>query len=308
MFTNLFLPFIWPTYLFALPSLASLDTTTEMGSYDSGPDQDSLTFSSLNFINLVDQLSEFNRWQECGEFSPFCVYCFPALSKTRCFVPHQFWFRHHFGGGFVEVGRKQTPFTTGVSPQASKRMGLAYGETAVQGTCAEYPESRTTRSFASCSLQGVWCMARALPASTVGNLLNDESLRISASLRLGAPICQPHECICKAAVDTSGQHGFSCKQNKGRLSRHNLTNETIRRSLVTAGILSALEPVGLTRDDRKRHPPRKYQEPQRRTRKDVNSSSINLLKVVCFHTFGIWDTRTMETTSQGSDKYDWKEA
>lgn len=57
---------------------------------------------------------------------------------------------------------------------------------------------------------GVWL--NALPASTVSNLLDDESLKISVSLRSGALICQPHECICKAAVDASGHHGLSTKK------------------------------------------------------------------------------------------------
>ena len=88
----------------------------------------------------------------------------------------------------------------------------------------------------------------ASPAACLGNLLDDDSLRISVSLRLGAPICEPHVCKCSAAVDTYGRHGLSCRY-AGRNSRHSSLNETLRRALVSRQAPAVLEPAGLLRDD-----------------------------------------------------------
>ena len=50
----------------------------------------------------------------------------------------------------------------------------------------------------------------ALPCSSVGTRLDDTSLRIAVSLRLGASICAPHTCVCGQLVDSSGVHGLAC--------------------------------------------------------------------------------------------------
>ena len=49
----------------------------------------------------------------------------------------------------------------------------------------------------------------AVPYSSVGNRLDDSSLRIAIALRLGAPVCAPHECICGELTDELGVHGLS---------------------------------------------------------------------------------------------------
>ena len=92
----------------------------------------------------------------------------------------------------------------------------------------------------------------ALPVSTIGNLLDDASLRISVGLRLGAAICTAHDCVCGQKVDKFGHHGLSCKKSRGRFARHSSLNDAIQRSLGSAHITSVLEPVGLDRGDGKR--------------------------------------------------------
>ena len=92
----------------------------------------------------------------------------------------------------------------------------------------------------------------ALPVATIGNLLDDSSLRISVGLRLGAVICTEHVCVCGQKVDKYGHHGLSCKKSRGRFARHSALNEAIQRSLGSAHITSVLEPVGLDRGDGKR--------------------------------------------------------
>jgi len=92
----------------------------------------------------------------------------------------------------------------------------------------------------------------AVPCSSVGTRLDDTSLRIAVSLRLGAAICAPHTCICGQQVDSSGTHGLACRKSAGRHVRHNAVNDLIKRALTSANIPAMLEPTSLCRDDGKR--------------------------------------------------------
>ncbi|CAK1589334.1 unnamed protein product [Parnassius mnemosyne] len=92
----------------------------------------------------------------------------------------------------------------------------------------------------------------ALPSSNLGTLLDRESLRIAVGIRLGAAICQPHQCPCGNSVDKFGLHGLSCKKSAGRFSRHSSLNDVIRRALASINVPSVLEPCGIFRDDGKR--------------------------------------------------------
>ena len=69
---------------------------------------------------------------------------------------------------------------------------------------------------------------------------------------MGADIVEEHTCICGALVDRTGHHGLSCRRSGGRISRHQAANETIRCALVSGGVPSVLEPVGVCREDGKR--------------------------------------------------------
>jgi len=92
----------------------------------------------------------------------------------------------------------------------------------------------------------------ARPCSALGTRLDNTSLRIVIALRLGAPVCLPHTCICGAQVDCSGRHGLSCRKSAGRLSRHSSVNDLIKRALMSAEIPSRLEPRSLTQHDDRR--------------------------------------------------------
>src|SRR5579872_7077913 len=92
----------------------------------------------------------------------------------------------------------------------------------------------------------------ALPISSCGLFLEDEAVRISVGLRLGAKLCEPHACPCGAQVDARGLHSLSCRRSAGRLSRHHNINDIIWRALTKAGVPSTKEPYGLSRTDGKR--------------------------------------------------------
>jgi hypothetical protein len=92
----------------------------------------------------------------------------------------------------------------------------------------------------------------ALPLSSCGLRLDNEAVRVSVGLRLGANLCEPHSCPCGATVDARGLHGLVCKRSAGRISRHQLLNDIVWRALNKAGIPSIKEPQGLARTDNKR--------------------------------------------------------
>ena len=62
----------------------------------------------------------------------------------------------------------------------------------------------------------------ALPLSGCGLRLNDRAVQIAVGLRLGANICEPHQCPCGVTVDAKGLHGLSCKGGSGSSVRHHM--------------------------------------------------------------------------------------
>ena len=97
---------------------------------------------------------------------------------------------------------------------------------------------------------GAWL--EATPSTNLGTKLDDEAVRIAASLRLGAPICIPHTSQCSKAVESNGLHGLDCGKGSGRFARHSELNTIIHRSLSSINRPSILEPTGLTRTDGRR--------------------------------------------------------
>lgn len=97
---------------------------------------------------------------------------------------------------------------------------------------------------------GEWL--KAFPISSCGLRMNDEAVRVSVGLRLGARLCEPHTCVCGAQVDSLGTHGLACKRGSGRIGRHNMLNDILWRALIKANIPSIKEPTGLMRSDGKR--------------------------------------------------------
>ena len=59
--------------------------------------------------------------------------------------------------------------------------------------------------------------------------LDDQHLRISIGLRLGANICVAHTYHCFKKVERDGSHGLSCTKSVSRLLRHAILNSLINR-------------------------------------------------------------------------------
>ena len=101
---------------------------------------------------------------------------------------------------------------------------------------------------APCS--GDWL--NALPSGTLGLRMDGDQFSTAVALRLGAPVCALHTCVCGAEVERSAQHALICNKMKSRHARHRLGNDVIFRALKSAEVPATLEPLGLSRCDGKR--------------------------------------------------------
>ena len=82
----------------------------------------------------------------------------------------------------------------------------------------------------------------AFPISACGLRLDDDVIHVAVGLRLGVPICEPHECPCGTQVDARGSHCLSCRKSKGRMLRHQIINDIIYKALLKVDIPSSKEP------------------------------------------------------------------
>ena len=92
----------------------------------------------------------------------------------------------------------------------------------------------------------------AAPITSVGLRMSNEVVRVAVGLRLGTALCEPHTCICGAAVDARGLHGLSCKKVSGKQQRHSMITDVVWRACNRAGYQAMKEPVGLARTDGRR--------------------------------------------------------
>ena len=93
------------------------------------------------------------------------------------------------------------------------------------------------------SVSGMWFQAILVPS--LRTELDPDTLTVSAALRIGAPVCEPHVCRRGANVNTLGLHNLPCRFNAGRLARYAELNDVVNRALQSSGVPCLLEPPGL---------------------------------------------------------------
>ena len=92
-----------------------------------------------------------------------------------------------------------------------------------------------------------------VPCKNLGLKIDDQQLRISIGLRLGANICVAHTCHCGERNEQDGLLGLSCTKSAGRFSRHATLNSLIKQTLGSLDLPVMLElMLGLYRTDGKR--------------------------------------------------------
>ena len=108
--------------------------------------------------------------------------------------------------------------------------------------------SRAHLLASACKGSGAWL--NAFPISACSLQIDNETICIAIGLRLGEPLCHPHNFYhCSANIDQLATHGPSCHWSKDRLPWHAAIN------VLSAGLWSLqispsrLEPNGLYRSD-----------------------------------------------------------
>ena len=98
---------------------------------------------------------------------------------------------------------------------------------------------------------GAWL--HALPISSSGLRMDDNTITVAVGLYLGSTLCHPHSCQHSGAkVNHLFTDSFSCKKSKGCHYRHIAVNDILYRTLASAHIPSRLEPSDLNCLDGKR--------------------------------------------------------
>ena len=115
------------------------------------------------------------------------------------------------------------------------------------------PDATTTARLlaASTSESGVWL--NTLPISSLGQRMDNNTIRVAVGIRLGTQLCRPHMCHhCGSEVNGFCIHGLSCHWSEGRHHCHSALNDIVFRALSVAKVPSRLEPSGIYRSDGKR--------------------------------------------------------
>ena len=150
------------------------------------------------------------------------------------------------------LGHSQAPLSTPAS-SSQKSWDTPLVKTVVDDLLesASDERSRAWLLASTCKESGAWL--NALPLSQCGLRMDDETVHLAVGLRLGAPLCYPHQCRhCGYEVDELATHGISCRWSEGRHHRLAAINDIICQTLVAAKVPSRLEPNGLYRFDGKR--------------------------------------------------------
>ena len=115
------------------------------------------------------------------------------------------------------------------------------------------PDARSQARLLAASTREAGAWLNALPISSLGLRMDDDTIRVAIGLRLGSSLCRPHVCAhCGAEVDSLATHCLSCRWSEGRHHRHAALNDILHRALTSAHVPSRLEPSGLCCSDGKR--------------------------------------------------------
>ena len=109
----------------------------------------------------------------------------------------------------------------------------------VQALIDNAPDALSRARLLATSSKETGAWLNTLLVSALGLRMDDETTCVAVGLRLGTPLCRPHECSnCGVMVDGLATHGLSCRFSEGRHPRHAEVNSIIQRALTSAKVPS----------------------------------------------------------------------
>ena len=173
----------------------------------------------------------------------------PINSCDHCFLCHcpqsHTWRRMRHG-----QHRNMQPLRSCPLHQSlpARQLGTSPSSTIIFDAILDRCADETSQSHllgAATSESGAWLNAPPVHVPSLGLYMSNEDVCIAMGLRVGAPLCLPHNCNCGEHIDATGHHGLSCRTSQGSILRHQMLNTIIQRYLASANICSRLGPSGL---------------------------------------------------------------
>ena len=115
------------------------------------------------------------------------------------------------------VSRTREPTITLFSLPPPKDMGRPKDQCISPNPAQRGPRCKVSGRLLAAGRKESGAWLNALPVPSLGSCMEDETTRVAVDLRLGTPVCRPHECShCGATVDGLATHGLSCRWSEGR--------------------------------------------------------------------------------------------
>jgi hypothetical protein len=118
----------------------------------------------------------------------------------------------------LSIGNLLSPSGSAASKQQAWDEAVVEAEFSILVNCYTDPNHKARLLAAVAPHSGDWL--HALSVDRCGLVLDNDSVRIAAGLRLGCALCRTLTCPCGATVVSLGSHASSCERNAGRIQRH----------------------------------------------------------------------------------------
>ena len=130
-----------------------------------------------------------------------------------------------------QLGHNQLPLSAPAS-LLQKNWDIPVVEAVADNLLTNAPHERARARLLASAIKESGAWLNAIPLSSCGLCMDNETIRVAIGLRLGAPLCHPHQCQhCGSEVGTEfdelATHGLSCRSSEGHIPQHTAINDII---------------------------------------------------------------------------------
>ena len=175
---------------------------------------------------MIDNWSEY--WNDTHEIASYIYYCLQVRAGTTKSI--------------IQFNVLQVPVKSAICFDLNRFIDCRSASQLVDFQPSK-PDSSKVFNAHEGNFGSQWL--NVVPCKNLGLKLDDQQLRISVRLRLGANIYVAHTCHCGKRVERDGIHGLSCTKSAGRFSLHATLNSLTKQTLGSLNLPSMLEARGL---------------------------------------------------------------